>query len=183
MVLTAIFLMSGAGLNFSFVVHAQESPPSPDTIILIDSQFKLWNVREKSLDKNFTIHIWLPSALNNSTNNYIIRVDNNYTNGSFSNYMSKQYLLVNKTRIEVLEVYVNNQSCLIATGIRIMTGVSQSQIDAGQSPFTISLLPSEWKAKEWRIFFAIVVCAVLCSFISYRMVMRYRKARGVIEIR
>lgn len=184
MILTALIILSGVGLNCSLGVHAQESPPSPDSIIvLVDSSFKLWNTYEKALDKNFTVHIWMPGASNNSTNKYIIRVDNNYTNGSFFNHAQETFLVNNTKRIEVLEVIVNNETRLLATSIRILTGITQSQIDAGTSPFTINLLPSEWKSKEWGIFWSIIVSAIICSFISYRMVLRYRRARGVQEVR
>jgi hypothetical protein len=146
------------------------------------SNATLWNSREKALDRNFTIHIFIPLVLNNSTHNYIIRVDNNYANGTMYNMHSQKYYLVNVSKIEIMEVILDNNSYLLATNIRIMAGVSQSHIDSGMSPFTINLLPSEWKAKEWRIFWAMICCALLCSFISYRLVKRYRKARGVMIV-
>ena len=162
------------------VFHAQESKTS-DTIIIIDSTFKLWNINEKALDKNFTVNIWLPGASNNSINNYIIRIDNNVTNGSFNNHFSQSFL-VNVSIIKIIEITVNNKSELVATNIRVISGVTQNQIDRGSSPFTISLLPSQWNKREWRIFFSIMVSSLICSLIAYRLVIKYRKARGVIEI-
>lgn len=176
-----IFLMSGA-CQIAPRVHAQGSPQTPDTIILIDSNFKLVNLYEKALDKNFTIHIFIPGASNNSTYYYSIRVDNNITNGSMNNYLAQSYL-VNVSRIGIIEIMLDNQSRLLWTNIRIMAGVTQTQIDNGASPFTISLLPSQWTSKEWRIFYAMITSALICSFIAYRLVTSYRKARGVIEVR
>lgn len=176
-----IILMSGA-CSIAPRVHAQGSPQSPDTIILIDSNFKLINKFERALDKNFTIHIFIPGASNNSSYNYIIRVDNNTVNGSMNNYFKKSYL-VNVSRLSIIEVKVNNESRLLWTNIRIISGVTQQQIDNGASPFTINLLPSQWTSKEWKIFYSMIVSALICSFIAYRLVTSYRKARGVIEVR
>lgn len=179
-VLAIIIALSGVCIMVSPVFHAQESKTS-DTIIIIDSTFKLWNINEKALDKNFTVNIWLPGASNNSINNYIIRIDNNVTNGSFNNHFSQSFL-VNVSIIKIIEITVNNKSELVATNIRVISGVTQNQIDRGSSPFTISLLPSQWNKREWRIFFSIMVSSLICSLIAYRLVIKYRKARGVIEI-
>ncbi len=182
LLLTALIILSGAGIMLIPIVLAQELP-DPGTIILVDSPFKLWNSQEKALDKNFSVVIFMPIASNNSTNNYIIRVNNNYTNGSFGNYHRQSYLLVNVSKIEVLEVTVNNQSQLLAFNVRVMSGITQSQIDQGGKPYMISLLPTEWTRREWGIFWSIIASALICCLIAYRMVMRYRKARGVIELK
>ena len=85
--------------------------------------------------------------------------------------------------IQVLEVSINNESVLTATGIIVTEGVTAGSVRQGLKEFLISLSPFEWSKKEWHIFYAIITASLLSVLIAYRLVKRYRKFRGVKEIK
>lgn len=163
---------------FGDFVSAQANPNTTISTVFIDSRFKLWDETEKLLDENFNITIFYLNSSSNNTGYYKIDIDSQISEGIFTNYIKKEYL-INETFIHYLRIYVNNQTILEAYNIIITNQISKSLIDYANSQWTINLSPFEWTKKEQNVFFAGVIGAILCLVISYRITTKYKKSKGI----
>lgn len=174
LVITIIINMGLLGLmNFRAVAVVPNSPTT-----FLTSKFYFNDGKEILIDKNFTIHM-----LNYNYSYYEIEIDELYFNGTFFNYETKNIILENRELILRIIVKINNETSLTYTNIIIMEGLSASGIQRSTSPFTINLSPFEWNKKEWNIFWAVITASLIGILISYRLVLRYRKVRGIRELK
>lgn len=172
-----VMVITGMGIGDTFfIVSALNSDIANSPSIFIDSRFKLWDSNEKMLDKNFNITI---IYVNESGFYYnIIINENNYSGMANLSYTNSFWL--NETDIiTLLEIQINNNTIFKENNIIITSGITQSVIDTGLSPFTINLKPSEWTQKEWNIFWSIFLGSILSFYIAFRIIKKYRKLHGV----
>jgi len=119
---------------------------------------------------------------NQSMNNsYEININSIIYKGNFTGYITVP-INTNETLISI-SVRLNNETVYVQSGIKIMGNISYHAIDQMEKPNLISMNPFEWSKKEWNIFFAIVLSAIISVLIAYLVVIRYRKIHGVMEIK
>ena len=159
------------------------SEPITDTKILLTSRFILWDEEEKMIDNNFEIHILYFNYTNNNTGNYEITIDNEKFEGIVINYTSIPIYINNSDKINSIIIKVNNNTVYTVSNIYIIKGVSGKSVWKGISEFLISLNPFEWSAKEWNIFFSVVIASLISLPISLRFVKYYKKKHGVRVIK
>ena len=155
----------------------------PNTKIIITSRFVLWDSTEKMIDPIFTIHMFYFNITNNHTAFYVIRINENTYPGIFQVNKSIDFNINYTDVILLIQVDINNETVLSASNIYVTDGITQGGIRRIREPFGITLTPWEWSAKEWNIFFGIFSASLLSILVGYRMVTKYRKHRGVIEIK
>lgn len=176
-----IGLLVFSSINFSFNAIADNL--DSDTKIILSSRFILWDKNEKMIDNNFNINIIYYNITNNHTTNYDISVDELKYNGTFQYFISIPINLTNKEVINSIIVIVNNKTVFNINYIIIMRGITGNSVKRGISEFLISLNPFEWEAKEYNIFFGVIVASLISVFISLRTVKHYRKKKGVSEVK
>lgn len=170
-------LIGFAGLLLGSVAIAQTDEPA--IFIFIESRFRLWDSTEKMIDKNFTITmINLNSSMNNE---YKLSINNNITYGNFTG--SIQIPIIATDSVINILIEINNKTEFMQTDIRIISGITAPGINQISQPWYIQLSPLEWGKKQWNIFFAIVLSAFICIYISYHIVMHYRNLSGTREIK
>ena len=167
-----------AVLNFNSIVSAQELNNAETSTFFIDSRFKLWDENEKMLDSNFNITIFYLNSSSNNTAYYKIDIDNTINEGFFTNYTKLQFN-INESIIHYLKIYINNETVLHETNIIITNQVSKSLIDYANNQWTINLSPFEWTQKERNIFLSVVIGALLCLLIAYRITVKFKKSKGI----
>lgn len=172
-----IGLLLAGGVN-----SAVAYPLDSDTKVYLTSRFLLWDTTEKMIDPQFDIHIFYFNISTNHTANYYANVGGNEINGTFQHYINLSYNINYTDIITNLEIIVNNNTVFEAQNIIVIEGISQQTITRPYEPFYLKFLPSEWTAKEWNIFYAVLISALLSIFISYRLAYRYRERMGVRQV-
>lgn len=175
-----IGLLVLGSINFSF--NAIADNPNSDTKIILSSRFILWDANEKMIDNNFHINIYYYNISNNHTANYNIYVDELNFNGTFQYFKSIPINLTNKEIINSIVVKINNETVFNANYILIMEGITGRSVRRGFDEFLISLNPLDWEAKEYNIFFGVIVASIISIFIALKTVKHYRVKRGVREV-
>ena len=166
------------GCNWSIA-----SQPITETKILLTSRFILWDANEKMIDTNFDIHILYFNSTNNNTANYEINIDNNIYTGIVVNYTYIHIQLNNTEKINSIIININNNTVFSEKNIHVISGISFDSVRRAVSEFLISLNPFEWSAKEWNIFFSVIVASLIMLPISLRLVKYYKKKHGVRVIK
>ena len=177
--LLIVFLMIVSGFNSSSVV-SQDILEYPEAITIISSRFMLWDSNEKLIDPQFSINMFNLNQSVNSTVYYEITINDNITIGTFNINHTINYD-VSDTDTEIIfimTVKLNNITSLEADNIIIIDGFNSSGISSNREPFLVSFTPWGWSAKEWNIFFAVIVGGLVSSLVSFRLVKRYRKYSG-----
>jgi len=159
------------------------SEPETDTKILLTSRFILWDSNEKMIDPIFDIHILYFNSTFNNTGYYQIRINEYQYNGTVMNYTLVHIVLNNTEMINQLSVSINNHTVYTVNNIIVITGMSQNSIRRIVSDWLISLNPLEWKAKEWNIFFAVIVASLLTVPLALRYARVYNKRKGVTVVK
>lgn len=151
-----------------------------NTIVFIESRFRLWDANEKMLDNSFNITVI--DLRNNTTIKYLeIDINGDIYYSNFTQYSITE-ISTNDSMINIV-IRINNETVFVESNIKIIRGVTGNTISTGQKPFVISLSPLEWNSRQWNIFFAVVISAIISIGISYIIVMRYRRIKGAIEIK
>lgn len=154
--------------------------PMASSYSFIESRFILWDSSEKMLDNEFSIiMIDFNSSVNHSSS-YEITINENVYNGSFNQFYRENITLNNTEFIYLLEVKINGNTTLRAEDIIIMSGVDGSTIHIGSQPFGITFSPSEWRAIEWSIFFALMLSGFLSIWLAYRVV-KFKRIHGGVK--
>lgn len=179
-VLSVVLVMGLSFLGFSGMVASE---PNSDSKIILTSRFILWDLHEKMIDDSFVIHIIYQNYSNNHTTTYSIDIDELHYNNSFQYYTTVPINLTNKEIINSIVIQVNNITVLNERTIIIMSGITGNAVIRGISEFLISLNPFEWQAKEYNIFFGVLVASLISIFISLKTVKHYRKKKGVSEVK
>ncbi len=169
-------LLSG-GLN-----SAVAYPLDDNTKVNLTSRFILWDMTEKMIDPKFEIEIYYFNASTNHTASYYVNVGGRAINGTFQHYINLSYNINYTDIITDLEIIVNNNTVMMAHNIMIIEGISQSRIERALEPFFLKFLPSEWTAKEWNIFYSVIISALFSVFVAYRIAQRYREKMGVRRV-
>ena len=157
--------------------------PSSIAYANVTSRFILWGSDEKMIDPQFSLNLFYFNSSMNHTGWYRIHIDDDVYNDTFQGFVSIPFNYNMTEVIGFMEVEINNESVLTARGIVITEGVTAGSVRQGLKEFLISLSPFEWSKKEWHIFYAIITASLLSVLIAYRLVKRYRKFRGVKEIK
>lgn len=177
-----VMVIMGMGISNLFLGVSAQSYITDSPHIFIESRFKLWDLNEKMLDKDFNITILYYNQSNNNSFNYKITLDENIYTGNSTYYYSQNFTIDNTDILFKMEIEINNITYLSETGILITSGITQSKIQNSGEPFTINLNPAEWSKKEWNIFFSLMFAGILGMIISYKLVKRIRKKHGVKTI-
>lgn len=179
-VLSVVLVMGLLLVGFSGMVASE---PINDSKIILTSRFILWDSQEKMIDKSFVIHIVYHNYSNNHTATYNIDIDELHYNNSFTYYTTIPINLTNKEIINSIVIQVNNITVFNEHYIIIMEGITGNSVKRGISEFLISLNPFEWQAKEYNIFFGVIVASLISVFIALKSVKHYRKKKGVSEVK
>lgn len=148
----------------------------------ITSRFILWDTNEKMIDTDFYIDMIYFNSSDNHSANFEIILAENYYYGTFIYNRTMNFTLTDGTVFN-LEVNINNETVLSGQHIIVVSGVNEGGIRIGHDPFTINLLPSQWRELEWNIFFSSITAFIIGVPISYRLVKRYRRVKGVREVK
>lgn len=175
-IITISLIVALLGLPFG---HAIAQTINPDNFIFIESRFRLWDENEKMIDNNFNIII-INTELN-KTVYYEIQINADIMTGVFSRNITIP-IYTNETMI-ALSIRLDNHTALSVSGISIIGNVNYQQITSIQHDNLISLNPLTWSKKERNIFYSVIVAGLISVLISYLSVMRYRKLKGVMEIK
>ena len=176
-IITVIMIFALSGVMSSYAISGQSTP---DNFIFIQSRFMLWDTYEKMMDNNFNITLinYENSTMNNS---YEIYINKDIYYGNFTGFIILPFMR-NESSISII-VKMNNDTKMIESNIRIVKGITPNAIDRiDTSPF-ITINPLEWGKRQWNIFFAVVFSALVSVLIAYLIVVRYRKFKGVMEIK
>lgn len=179
-----ILLVVMGGLQVSVLSHyAVADDIATGSYTFITSRFILWDTTEKMIDPTFNINMVYINNSNNHTAYYEIKINDMEYNGSFEMFYTQNITLNNTENIMLFEVKINNITTISAEDINVIKGVNKRGISRSRQPFTINLSPFEWEAMEWNIFLSICTASLISIFIGYRLVLRYRKIRGVREVK
>lgn len=173
-----IGLLVLGSINFNAIADN----PDSNTKIILSSRFILWDEKEKMIDNDFNINIYHYNITNNHTANYNIYVDELHYNGTFQYFISIPINLTNKEIINNIRILINNLTVFNVNYILIMEGITGKSVKRGIDEFLISLNPFEWEAKEYNIFFGVIVASLISVFIALKTVKYYRVKRGVREV-
>lgn len=173
----AIILMCYLGSLFGSIAIAQTNEPK--TFIFIESRFRLWDTTEKMIDSNFTITIINTNSTMN--NEYKLSINDNISYGNFSGYIQIP-ISVSVPTVNIM-IDVNNKTEFVQLGIKVITGITPTGISQISEPWYIQISPLEWGKKQWNIFYSLILSAFICIYISYNIVIHYRKLQGVREIK
>lgn len=173
-----VLMLMAISIIWADFVSADDTKDIAISSIFIDSRFKLWDSSEKILDGKFNITIFYFNKSVNNTAYYKIDLDNNISEGFFTDFIINQYS-INESMIHYIKIYINNKTVYYVNNIIITNGVTKSTIDYANNVWTINLNPSEWSKKERSIFYAVVLASLLSVLIAYRITSKNRKNRGI----
>lgn len=157
---------------------------APDTLYFIQSRFMLWDTYEKMIDSNFTITL-VNTNLTSVNNSYKILLNDLAYEGVFNQSVSVNFdLNASYSKIHSMSLFVNDVKLAEFYDIVISRGINQNTINQGSALANlISMSPLEWSQAEWSVFFAVVCGGLFAVLIAYRLVTKYRTARGVRVIK
>lgn len=166
--------MAGVGLTSCGAVAG-----TPDPAAHISSRFMLWDSNEKMLDPAFMIIL----TSNDNNSSYQITINNDVYSGNFSYNEVVNFTYTEGEIMAVLKVEIDGQLLIDESNIMIYSNIDSGVISTGRSKYTVSLSPFEWTKKEWSIFWAVIAASIYSVFVSLRLVKRYKRYRGVIEVK
>lgn len=171
------------GMLVSGVPYAVGELPDNDTNINLTSRFILWDTNEKMIDNKFSIEITNFNISNNFNFSYRITVNDNVRSGTDQYYHIEDYNINDTDIINNIEIIVNNVSVFNAHNIVIITDFSGNRISPKPYDYSDWINPFTWNRQKWQIFFAVITGSIISILISFRIVKRYRKYKGVKEIK
>ena len=178
-ILGVVLVIGFSFLGFSGVAVSE---PIDDSKIILTSRFLLWDTNEKMIDSDFHIHMFYYNYTYNDTVSYDIRLNQLTYNGTFQYYKDIHIDLNNTERITNLKITFNNETVFDEYDIMVVNQITGSSIQKAISEWLISLNPAEWTAKEWNIFFGVIVASLISIPISLRFIKIYRKRKGVTVV-